>query len=797
MLPIASYEQQTIINNLEDYNIIIDSVAGSGKTTTNLHIAKYYSNLKILLLTYNTKLRAETNQKAQNNNISNIVVHTYHSFGVKYYSNKCMRDNGLIEVYTSNIKPYKKFNFDLIILDEAQDISNILYNFICKIVKDNNKNTNICILGDRYQSIYQFNNADERYIIFADKIFNFNDKPWKKLKLSTSFRITHEMSDFINNCLLKEERMFSTKSFSLKPRYIICNTFSSNDIYDEILYYIDGQNYSFEDIFILAPSVKSMNCPARRLANQLSHNNIPIYVPMSDDGKIDETIIANKIVFSTYHQAKGLERKVVIIFGFDESYFKFFKKDYNQYICPNEIYVALTRASEQMTIIHHHENNFLPFLPNYDILKKYCNIIGKTNIYIGKQHMKPNNATDLVKHLSTTAMNEIMTFFDVKEINKKSHKIDIPIKTQQNDLFESVSDITGIAIPSWCEYKINGRMQIHDFIYQKSIVNINCLRDKINYESYLTPKYISLNDMKVNNLLYISNIYNAIRTGYIYKTKQITVYDWLTEDKLNVLCERVGERVSNNCIFECPLKNDLVIGVIDCYDIDKNNLWEFKCVEMLSSEHMIQLAIYMYLFYDYYHQIINSLNNEINDLNNNRVNICHSENDIVDIYYHSSNDDLINDYIYIDNCIITKIYKNKSMIVKLPNGKSKKINDSMIKTNHTFNINNSNINLINNYKKELTDINKKITECKFYLFNILDEQIYELSSNYERLVEMINLIIKMKSSNDIKITDEQFIDMRKKMFDKYFLNINNLNDIKIDNLNDTKINDCEYDFIDD
>jgi hypothetical protein len=55
----------------------------------------------------------------------------------------------------------------------------------------------------------------------------------------------------------------------------------------------------------------------------------------------------------------------------------------------------------------------------------------------------------------------------------------------------------------------------------------------------------------------------------------------------------------------------------------------------------------------------------------------------------------------------------------------------------------------------------------------------------------------MKSSNDIKITDEQFIDMRKKMFDKYFLNINNLNDIKIDNLNDTKINDCEYDFIDD
>ena len=43
-------------------NVIVDAVAGSGKTTCNLHIAKKYSNLNILLVTYNKKLRLDTKQ---------------------------------------------------------------------------------------------------------------------------------------------------------------------------------------------------------------------------------------------------------------------------------------------------------------------------------------------------------------------------------------------------------------------------------------------------------------------------------------------------------------------------------------------------------------------------------------------------------------------------------------------------------------------------------------------------------------------------------------------------------------
>ena len=123
-------------------------------------------------------------------------------------------------------------------------------------------------------------------------------------------------------------KFISNKISNNKPRYIICDTFgdklgSGTRTYDEVKYYLE-KGYSYSDFFILAPSVKSIKSPIRQLANELSNNKIPIYVPISDEEKIDEDIIKDKMVFSTFHQVKGLERKIVIIFNFDNSYFLFY-----------------------------------------------------------------------------------------------------------------------------------------------------------------------------------------------------------------------------------------------------------------------------------------------------------------------------------------------------------------------------------------------------------------------------------------------------------------------------------------
>ena len=80
-LPNISLEQQNIIKLLEEQNnVIVESVAGSGKTTTNLYIAKSFPKLNILLLTYNAKLKVETRDRIDSLNITNIETHSYHSF---------------------------------------------------------------------------------------------------------------------------------------------------------------------------------------------------------------------------------------------------------------------------------------------------------------------------------------------------------------------------------------------------------------------------------------------------------------------------------------------------------------------------------------------------------------------------------------------------------------------------------------------------------------------------------------------------------------------------------------------
>ena len=169
------------------------------------------------------------------------------------------------------------------------------------------------------------------------------------------------MAEFVNKCLLKDDCIHAQKD-GCKVRYIISNIYNykAKTKYgplQELQYYL--QTYDYSDIFILAPSVKSQNNPIRKFANYISDVlKIPIYIPMSDEEKLDMDVIKGKITFSTFHQVKGLERKVVMVFGFDDSYFKYYKTNHNVDICPNEIYLASTRATDILYVYHHYANGY-------------------------------------------------------------------------------------------------------------------------------------------------------------------------------------------------------------------------------------------------------------------------------------------------------------------------------------------------------------------------------------------------------------------------------------------------------
>ena len=673
MLHSPSSEQTYIIECLlPDQNVCVDSVAGSGKTTTNLHIARAYPQSQILLLTYNANLRLETRHKVLGLGIKNMEVHTYHSYCVAYYD----RDAFTEPVFRNAIKTKPSTNscqYDIIIIDEAQDMTRDYFQLVWRILVDaNNRKTKLCVVGDRNQSIYGFAGASARFLTLCHKIFTYNDFPWVKCALQTSFRITESMAHFINDCMLESPRIFSDKT-GVKPKYIVCDTFgdkaTANRIYSEIGYYLDN-GYLPQDIFVLAPSIqikkigdKSPIIVLENLLKLIFHEQRPevgIYIADSENAKVDEKVLKNKMIFSSFSKAKGLERKVVFVFNFDSSYFQFYNSTDSPLLCPNVFYVACTRASEHLILVHGKRNTCLPFLSTINQLHEYCEYITDAPIKITMNLKKKDDDDDddydensIVSKSVTELLNNITDIskyvdqFKVTLLREAADLINIPIvSSQPNNLCEDVSGITGTCIPA--SYLDNFE-SIFEYLTEKKDRDIDNdkygkKRKKNIFDYKLIQMIGKIVQMKEENkkvgkeytaaqALEITNIMMACHSNMIHKVMQIQKYDWMTSALFHASKERI--RSLGICQYDerkIKIKNtkseyqvqghieiekqDIVQlkekytfnekhldrryhihGFIDCVCEDTHAIYEFKFVSILTSEHFLQLAIYSYLYH--------------------------------------------------------------------------------------------------------------------------------------------------------------------------------------------------------
>ncbi len=641
---IPSHEQKNIVDFLNDYNITVDSVAGSGKTSTILFVADKYKEKNILVLTYNAQLKSETRKRASN--CQNLDVHSYHSFCVANYDKAAYTDDKINDIIQNKLEPCCDIIYDIIIADESQDMTPLLYKLLCKILTDNQKRftCKILIMGDQMQSIYKFRESDARFITFSDKIFNnFNDFKWIRCNLSQTFRCTDQMVNFINECMIGYKRLESNNPSKFKPDYVICNSYSHpSTVIKEYL-----KIYKPQDIFVLAFSIKDKT-PIKHLANYVTNNlNIPIYCSSSDQESLDSRVIENKLVFSSVHQAKGRERKAVLFIGFDDSYFEYYDKNSNNLLCPNELYVAVTRASERLTLIHDSKKKYLPFLDTTK-LSKFTNFQCKqTKENPMKRIVLSTNDTftvsDLISYLPFSIEHLCMNYLNIKTIREADSKLEIPgiVKMENNDVdtYESVSDITGIAIPAHFEYIKLGKSSL----FSKNLIERNIyLIENGNYESKVKIALITklkkfsktlknfhsvhienmdIKKLSVSDLLKISLYYSSQQNKTDYKLKQINKFDWLTKDILDIGTERLSNVVKGNKLLfeesiEANLFGNTIIGEIDCIDKDNNIVYEFKCTKDITSSHIIQLGLYMCInnHKDYKYQIFNIFTNELKEI---------------------------------------------------------------------------------------------------------------------------------------------------------------------------------------
>ena len=128
-----SDEQQTVINAIRDgYNVQVDAVAGSGKTTTILSLADQLSDKIIIQLTYNAELKDEVNAKKEKYGetmyLDGLSIYTYHGLATKFYTDEAKRDIGISHIVSSDMKPRRKLPpIHILAMDEIQDMNELYY----------------------------------------------------------------------------------------------------------------------------------------------------------------------------------------------------------------------------------------------------------------------------------------------------------------------------------------------------------------------------------------------------------------------------------------------------------------------------------------------------------------------------------------------------------------------------------------------------------------------------------------------------------------------------------------------
>ena len=490
-----SDEQQLICDHIKKgNNAVVDACAGSGKSTTILSIAQEMPHHKFIQLTYNSMLCADSRKKVFDLGLSNLDVCTYHGLVVKNYDPKGYTDTVIRRVISHNISPKNPIpRFHVLVLDEVQDMTFLYFKLIVKFCRDMGHPTQILILGDYMQGLYEFKGADTRFLTKALQIWSKfpliikNGEPmsatastastasglFAEFTLKMSYRITQPMADFVNNVMLGERRLLACRDGE-RVMYLRQQTFNAGKF---IIYKInsliaDGKATA-DDFFILGASIRASAKEIRLIENELVRSGIPCYVPVADDDKIDERVIEGKVVFSTFHSVKGRQRKYVFIIGFNETYFDYYARTVERLICPNTLYVATTRATHGLCMVESHNMS-------HDRPPKFLKLdhLGmKTQPYIDFRGMHqtlfeekptPNEnqkikhkteyitPSDLIRFIPETVLDEINPILEEIFIRVPSPvtwgtppvEINFPnvIKTNEK-YYEDVSDINGIAIP--------------------------------------------------------------------------------------------------------------------------------------------------------------------------------------------------------------------------------------------------------------------------------------------------------------------------------------------------------------
>ena len=226
-IPLSEEQNAFIDAALAGFNILVDACIGSGKTTAIQALCDTLpSTKKILYLTYNRLLKFDAQAKIRN---KNVTVTNYHGFAFSQLKKSGISAgvSDLIQIFNQE-KPEIP-SFDVLVIDEYQDIEQELADML-EIIKSANPKMQVIAVGDMQQKIY-----DKTTLDVAGFINSFLGE-YKRMEFTKCFRLSQDLAAMLGRiwkkkiegvnsaCIVEQMTMDEVMKFLAvqKPSDILC-----------------------------------------------------------------------------------------------------------------------------------------------------------------------------------------------------------------------------------------------------------------------------------------------------------------------------------------------------------------------------------------------------------------------------------------------------------------------------------------------------------------------------------------------------------------------------------------------
>ncbi|KAG8831081.1 hypothetical protein FRC17_003712 [Serendipita sp. 399] len=582
-----SPEQQAIVDTLRTHNVTVIARPGSGKTETARFASEANPSWNTLFITYSRHLREGANEKF--GHLDHVKVQTIHETIGDLYNVTVNADILLRKLRRIGRYPeWKGMPYDFVIVDEVQDLDPDLFWAVNMILANpNGRPARMLLLGDPYQTIYGYRGADSRYLTEYERLYaRSSSGPWKLMNLATSFRLSKHNAALANEYLGQEYIQGTDSGSSPRPLYVVANLSNDKDELGKLVETLEPLVKRYKsDMAILAPSTND-KWGLAQLINTITRQDLGIlFATINNDDEFSKSpkALKNKVVVGTFHSFKGSDRRFVTVLQADSSH-----RDCRPgEPCPNPIFVALTRAKEQLALVQSHTAKIfhgtteerLRQLTDYKELVECKPGQGKTRT------QRTGDISRLVQHLPIDILEEgIKDIFVVDEIRSPHYNgspLESLIQTSE-ETYESVGDFNGSALTEALLFKSEDGHSSPPYKFTR--------KEAQKIAKRVIKKYENM-------------------TGFIFRRVQLREKpNWLSSTGLEEVIRRVTEifDTTSNLRYEydfegvVPIGGDeehMLKGKVDVYEpaIGENSpptIYELKLKSQISPEDLVQLLFY-------------------------------------------------------------------------------------------------------------------------------------------------------------------------------------------------------------